>query len=126
MKLKDVSREYMEEWANAAHSDFWDALREDLDPGEWAIITKLGPNESLIISRASYDRITVGRTYTKGNFTSVSPLFSVSVEIFRPWIPMDELMEFLGDLEFEDIQYNVISWIYMYLKVKAVKIEAYV
>lgn len=126
MKLKDVSREYMEEWANAAHSDFWDALCADLEPEEWATITELGPNESLIISRASYDKITVGRTHTKGNFTSVSPLFSVSVEIFRPWIPMDELMEFLGNLEFEDIKYNVISWIYMYLKTKAVKIEAYI
>lgn len=126
MKLKEVSREYMEEWANEAHSDFWDALRDDLDPGEWGLITELGPNEFLIVSRSYCDKFTVGRTRTSGNCSFVSPLFSVSVEIFQPLIPMDELMEFLGDLEFEDIEHNVISWIYMYLKTKAVKIEAYI
>lgn len=126
MKLKDLSREYMEEIADGAFCDFWDAIHSELDREDWTIITKLGPNESLIINRASYSRITVGRTYTMGNFISVSPLFSVSVEIFRPWVPMDKLMEFLGNLEYEAIEHSVLPWIYMYLKVKAVKIEAYI
>lgn len=126
MKLKDVSREYMEECAEGAHFDFWDALRSDLDPGEWGLITELGPNEFLTINRDFYNRFTVGRTRKSGNCSFVSPLFSVSVEILQPLIPMDELMEFLGELEIEDIESNVISWIYMYLKTKAVKIEAYI
>lgn len=122
MKLKDLSREYMEEFANTAFSDFWDALREDLEYNHHAVM-KLSDGTDLMFWRSDGDKFTLATPFDTLEFI---PICSVSVDVFRPLIPMDDLLEFLGNLEYEDLRFNVISWIYMYLKTKAVKIEAYI